>query len=109
MLDGRQYRSKQPCEVPPSRRGHVAPSSCTERLDAQRTLLGEEQEKWLFDGFKRADTAWNVLAQGQLMAQLRQKSRAGEVGFWTDGWDGYPGHANAFSRPWRPAAWPIRW
>ena len=90
MLDGRQYRSKQPCEVPPSRRGHVAPSSCTERLDAQRTLLGEEQEQWLFDGFKRADTAWNVLAQGQLMAQLRQKSRAGEVGFWTDGWDGYP-------------------
>ncbi|HXE67840.1 MAG TPA: alkaline phosphatase D family protein [Hyphomicrobiaceae bacterium] len=90
MLDGRQYRSKQPCEVPPSRRGHVAPPSCTERLEAQRTLLGEEQEKWLFEGFKRAETAWNVLAQGQLMAQLRQKSRAGEVGFWTDGWDGYP-------------------
>ena len=90
LLDGRQYRSKQPCEVPPWRRGHVAPASCSERLDARRTLLGAEQERWLFEGFERADTAWNVLAQGQLMAQLRQKSRAGEVGFWTDGWDGYP-------------------
>jgi alkaline phosphatase D len=90
MLDGRQYRSKQPCEVPPSRRGHVAPPSCTERLAPERTLLGAEQEAWLFDGFKRADTAWNVLAQGQLMAQLTQKSRTGESGFWTDGWDGYP-------------------
>jgi len=90
LLDGRQYRSKQPCEVPPWRRGHVAPMSCSERLDAERTLLGAEQESWLFEGFRRADTAWNVLAQGQLMAQLRQKTRDGEVGFWTDGWDGYP-------------------
>jgi alkaline phosphatase D len=90
LLDGRQYRSKQPCEVPPSRRGHVAPLSCKERLDAHRTLLGEAQEDWLFEGFKRAETTWNVLAQGQMMAELRQQSYAGEVGFWTDGWDGYP-------------------
>jgi len=90
LLDGRQYRSKQPCEVPPSRRGHVAPLSCSERLDARRTLLGAAQEEWLFEGFKKAETAWNVLAQGQLMAELRQKSFAGEAGFWTDGWDGYP-------------------
>jgi alkaline phosphatase D len=89
-LDGRQYRSKQACEVPPSRRGHVAPLRCKERLDARRTLLGEAQEDWLFEGFKRAETRWNVLAQGQLMAELRQKSFDGEVGFWTDGWDGYP-------------------
>jgi alkaline phosphatase D len=90
VLDGRQYRSKQPCEVPPSRRGHVAPDSCRERVSAERTLLGEEQEHWLLEGFKRADTTWNVLAQGQLVAQLRQKTRTGEAGFWTDGWDGYP-------------------
>ena len=24
-----------------------------------------------------------------LMAELKQKNAAGEVGFWTDGWDGY--------------------
>lgn len=90
VLDGRQYRSKQPCEVPPSRRGHVAADDCAERLDPNRTLLGFDQERWLFDGFRQSDTAWNVLAQGQLMAQLRQKSPAGVVGHWTEGWDGYP-------------------
>jgi alkaline phosphatase D len=68
----------------------VAPTSCTERLEAQRTVLGEAQEQWLLESFKRSETAWNVLAQGQLMAELRQRSRAGEPGFWTDGWDGYP-------------------
>jgi alkaline phosphatase D len=88
MLDGRQYRSKQPCEAPPSRRGHLA--SCDERFEPQRTLLGDEQERWLFESFKGGEAAWNVLAQGQLVAQLRQKTKTGEEGFWTDGWDGYP-------------------
>ena len=90
VLDGRQYRSKQPCEVPPSRRGHVAQDDCVERIDPQRSFLGFDQERWLFDGFQGNDTAWNVLAQGQLVAQLRQKARTGEVGHWTDGWDGFP-------------------
>ena len=90
VLDGRQYRAQQPCAVPPWRRGHVAPDSCTERLDTRRTLLGADQEQWLFDGMKTADVAWNVLAQGQLVAQLRQKDRSGVPGHWTDGWDGYP-------------------
>jgi len=90
VLDGRQYRSKQPCEVPPLRRGHVAPDSCVERADRNRTLLGAEQEDWLFDGFKQSSTSWNIIAQEQLVAQLRQKDREGESGHWTDGWDGYP-------------------
>jgi alkaline phosphatase D len=90
VLDGRQYRTKQPCEVPPWRRGHVAPDSCTERLDDKRTYLGADQEQWLFEGFKASDAAWNIMAQGQLVAQLRQKDRTGMAGHWTDGWDGYP-------------------
>jgi alkaline phosphatase D len=90
VLDGRQYRSKQPCELPGYRGGHVAPDSCAERVDPNRTLLGAEQEQWLFDGFKQSDATWNVLAQGQLVADLRQKDRLGTLGHWTDGWDGYP-------------------
>ena len=90
VLDGRQYRSKQPCEVPPRRGGHVAPDSCAERVDPNRTLLGAEQEQWLFDGLKQSDASWNIIAQEQLVAQLRQKDREGEAGYWTDGWDGYP-------------------
>jgi alkaline phosphatase D len=90
VLDGRQYRSKQPCELPHFRGGHVAPDSCAERLDPQRTYLGAEQEQWLFAGFEKSDTAWNIIAQEQLVAQLRQKDRSGMFGHWTDGWDGYP-------------------
>jgi alkaline phosphatase D len=90
VLDARQHRSKQPCELPNSRRGHVAPDSCADRLDPRRTMLGAAQEQWLFDGFRQSDAAWNILAQGQLVADLRQKDRMGDYGHWTDGWDGYP-------------------
>jgi alkaline phosphatase D len=90
VLDGRQYRAKQPCEIPPWRRGHLAPESCVELFDPRRSLLGAEQERWLFDGFKQNDTAWNIIAQQQLVARLRQKTESGEPGYWTDNWDGYP-------------------
>jgi alkaline phosphatase D len=90
VLDGRQYRSKQPCALADYRGGHVAPESCTERLDPARTYLGREQEQWLFEGFKKSESAWNVIAQEQLVATFRQKNRAGTWGHWTDGWDGYP-------------------
>jgi alkaline phosphatase D len=89
VLDGRQYRSKQPCELLNYRGGHVAPDDCTERVDPARTYLGIEQEQWLFDGLKRSNVTWNFIAQEQLVAQLRQKDRAGKWGYWTDGWDGY--------------------
>jgi len=90
LLDGRQYRSRQACEVPPLRRGHVAPDSCAERLDPGRTLLGDAQEQWLLDGFRQSETAWNIIAQQQLVAQFRQRGSDGSDGHWTDGWDGYP-------------------
>jgi alkaline phosphatase D len=90
VLDGRQYRTKQPCELPRVRRGHIAPDSCEERLDPQRTYLGAEQEQWLFDGFKQSDATWNVIAQEQLVAQFRGKDRDGVWGYWTDAWDGFP-------------------
>lgn len=99
VLDGRQYRSKQPCALPQTRRGHVAPDSCTERTDENRTLLGFDQEQWLFEGFKRSDTAWNVLAQDQLVAQLRQKGSDGVIGHWTEGWDGYAASACSTQLP----------
>jgi alkaline phosphatase D len=90
VLDGRQYRTKQPCELPHLRRGHIAPDNCTERLDPQRSYLGAQQEQWLFDGFKQSDAAWSVIAQEQLVAQVREKERVGDWGYWTDSWDGFP-------------------
>ena len=90
VLDGRQYRSIQPCPTETSRRGHVVTDACTERTDPARTMLGRTQEAWLHDGFRRASARWTVMAQDLLIAPLVQRDLAGVEGHYTDGWDGYP-------------------
>ena len=91
ILDGRQYRTPQPCAQPNYRGGHVASDSCTERTEERRTMLGFEQEAWLFDGLRQSQAKWNVIAQDLLFVPLVQKDRkTGDIGHWTDGWDGYP-------------------
>ena len=91
VLDGRQYRSVQACG--PGGRGGgrvVDAAACGERLAPARTLLGPEQERWLLDGLAQSRARWTVIAQQQLMAELIQRTPAGQPGYWTDGWDGYP-------------------
>jgi alkaline phosphatase D len=90
VLDGRQYRSHQPC--PREGRGGsnvVAAEDCRERLNPERTLLGQKQERWLTDGLSASSARWNVIAQQTLMAQSDRRPGEGQE-FWTDGWDGYP-------------------
>lgn len=89
VLDGRQYRSRQPCPTPTTRRGHVAPDSCPDLADPSRTMLGATQERWLHDGFRRADARWTVIVQDLLVAPVEQTGKDGLVGHFTDGWDGY--------------------
>jgi alkaline phosphatase D len=91
VLDGRQYRSRAACYAPPRRGGGhlVTDTLCPERLDPARSMLGAEQEAWLFDGLTRSRARWNVLAQDVLMAPLRQR-RQGSLAYLTDTWDGYP-------------------
>src|SRR6185503_7325356 len=48
------------------------------------------QERWLFQGTARSRGRWTVLGQQLLMASLIQPMQNGELGVWTDGWDGYP-------------------
>ncbi len=92
MLDGRQYRSREACYAPPNKGGgHLETNtSCPERLQADRSMIGLAQEQWLFEGLARSTKRWNVIAQDVLMAQFRQKFPNGTPGFWTDDWDGYP-------------------
>ncbi len=89
VLDGRQYRSIQPCALPDTRRGHVAPESCADLADPNRTMLGSRQERWLYDGFQRADARWTMVVQDLLVAPLKQTGKDGLIGHFTDGWDGY--------------------
>jgi alkaline phosphatase D len=92
VLDGRQYRSREACYVPPDHGGAHAETDagCPERAAPERSMLGRAQEAWLFDGLAKSQVRWNVLAQDVLMAQLRERQPDGEIGFWTDDWNGYP-------------------
>ncbi|MDH3289131.1 MAG: alkaline phosphatase D family protein [Betaproteobacteria bacterium] len=90
VLDGRQYRSHQAC--PREGRGGsnvVAAENCRERLNPERTFLGQKQERWLTGKLGASSARWNVIAQQTLMAQSDRKPGDGQA-FWTDGWDGYP-------------------
>jgi alkaline phosphatase D len=88
VLDGRQYRSHQPC-TPPGRGGNANAENCAARLDPALTYLGADQERWLEAGLDGSRARWNVLAQQTLMAQRDLKAGAGQT-FRTDAWDGYP-------------------
>ncbi|MEM8949055.1 MAG: alkaline phosphatase D family protein [Pseudomonadota bacterium] len=81
VLDTRQYRSDQVC-----RGGYL--SDCPDRLDPTRSLLGQQQEAWLFDRLATSSTTWNVLAQQVPMFSLDQ-SGVGLGRYHMDKWDGY--------------------
>ena len=89
LLDARQYRSDQACDENGKGGGQVIDRNCPELNNPNRSLLGKEQEQWLFQALKNSETHWNVIAQPYLVSQLKQPA-AEAVRVWTDGWDGYP-------------------
>jgi alkaline phosphatase D len=89
VLDGRQYRSDQPCGVPGRLGGQLVTAACAERTAEERTMLGPEQERWALRQLGGATGAWKVVAQQQLMAEVEQRA-GGAPAWWSDGWDGYP-------------------
>ncbi len=90
LLDERQYRSDQACPGPRFGGQVVNPDKCAALADPRRTMLGAAQERWLFQGLARTTGRWTVLGQQLLMASLIQPMQSGELGVWSDGWDGYP-------------------
>jgi alkaline phosphatase D len=91
VLDGRQYRSEQPCVLANgSHQGRVVTNPCSDLRDPGRTMLGWQQEAWLDQGFAQSRAQWNVIAQDLLVAPLIQRDLTNhKPGRWTDGWDGY--------------------
>ena len=83
LLDGRQYRSNHSCgdgnrEVP-----------CGDWADTKRTMLGAEQERWLYDGLASSRTRWQVLANQVMVAPYDSLTGTG-VRHSMDQWSGYP-------------------
>ena len=86
VLDTRQYRSDQAC-------GDGRGPLCRPAFSPERTLLGVEQEAWLYDGLTSTRARWNFLPQQVRMAQVALPPRGGgsaEESFSLDMWDGYP-------------------
>jgi alkaline phosphatase D len=82
VLDTRQYRSDQAC-------GDGLKTDCAEALDPTRTLLGDEQERWLFENLATAKATWTVLGQ-QVYSFARDMAKVNPRGrFNMDTWDGY--------------------
>jgi alkaline phosphatase D len=82
LLDGRQYRSDQAC-------GDVTLSldpPCPETFDAARTMLGDEQEAWLFDTLGSSTAVWNVIGNQVVLSD----ATFGGAVLNYDQWDGYP-------------------
>ena len=80
-LDTRQYRSDQPC-------GDGVKAVCPEIDDPKATMLGAEQEKWLFEGLARSKARWNAIGQ-QVVVMAKDFGRADGETRNLDAWDGY--------------------
>jgi alkaline phosphatase D len=82
VLDTRQYRSKQAC-------GGGSKPACAEAIDPGRTMLGAEQEKWLFENLANTRATWTVLGQ-QVPTFARDAQKINPAArFPMDKWDGY--------------------
>lgn len=79
VLDGRQYRSDQPC-------GADLGPPCPERTAPDRTMLGADQEAWLGRSLRRSHARWDVLANQVVMTAM---PLAGGAIYNLDQWDGY--------------------
>ncbi len=82
MLDTRQYRTPL---IPGATFRELPP----EAFDPARTLLGAEQEQWLFDTLAGSAATWNLLAQQVYIAALDMDLGEGTA-YNNDKWDGYP-------------------
>jgi alkaline phosphatase D len=81
VLDTRQFRTDQPC-------GDGSKAPCAAVFDEKATLLGPEQERWLFERFNGSRTRWNVLPQQVMIAPVDREEGAGER-LSMDQWSGY--------------------
>lgn len=91
LLDGRQYRDRQPC-LKDGKPGGVLvnPASCPEWAEVQRSYLGAAQEQWLDGALAASAGRWNVIGQQTLFGARDAQPGPGQR-FWNDGWDGYAG------------------
>ena len=95
IVDGRRYRSIPPC-------GWGEADACAAGYDPAITMLGAEQERWLYDGLQASSARWNVLANNVMLSRLDHDGDAGDR-LWHDAWDGFPAARNRLTDAWAAA------
>lgn len=81
VLDTRQYRSDQPCN-------DGARVNCAAAFEKHRTMLGDQQERWLYDGFRAVSARWTLLAQQVPVTRRYVDAKPGTYATHMDKWDG---------------------
>jgi alkaline phosphatase D len=87
-LDCRQYRSAQVCRDPVRGGGRMV-VQCDELNDPSRTMLGNEQERWIADSLSQSKRQWKLVAQATQISSTSVPAPMGRS-YWNDAWDGYP-------------------
>ncbi|WP_414674747.1 alkaline phosphatase D family protein [Lysobacter sp.] len=84
FLDTRQYRSDQANGDRDALQDEVVRAP-------ERSMLGQEQEQWLYDGLRPDQRRWHVIAQQVGLANLAMQPRGpgSEVTYSMDQWSGY--------------------
>ena len=92
VLDTRQWRSDQAC-------GDGVHTDCPEIMDPARTMMGAEQERWLFGNLADAKARWTVIGH-QVPTFARDMAKQDPNGRWSmDKWDGYvPARQRLYAR-----------
>ena len=83
VLDTRRFRSPQACA-----KGPRVVANCAEASEPNRTMLGDAQERWLYDGFKSAKARWTVLAQQVILMRNDRDPDPDVFAPSLDKWDG---------------------
>ncbi|MEU7136615.1 alkaline phosphatase D family protein [Streptomyces sp. NPDC046261] len=81
ILDTRQYRDDQAY-------GDGWRQPGPESENPSRTLLGAQQEGWLYAGFGSSTATWNVIPQQVAFCRRRLSAQGSPLSM--DAWDGYP-------------------
>lgn len=84
LLDTRQHRSPHPCGE------GTSVGNCPQRLADSQTMMGDEQEAWLYAGLARSRARWNAIGQQTMMGQINFTAPLPPNEIYNlDQWDGY--------------------
>ncbi|WP_343609538.1 alkaline phosphatase D family protein [Novosphingobium sp.] len=89
VLDTRQYRSDQIGEAEKLPGGEKLAPMTPAAYDPARTMMGDAQEKWLFDGLADSTARWNLIAHQVMLMHLVGRGNGGAKGYNMDRWSGY--------------------